>query len=109
MVAADLRKCGFGDRHERRFAFNEQKRERIGGKYHDIAAFRKGIVGQTCFDCEKRFGVTVVADQQMDKMLPYPFFGREGNEFSAYNVENMRFPVNLLNFISKRREVERFH
>lgn len=42
----------------------------------------------------------------MDEMLAHPFLGREGNEFPADNVENMRFPVNLLNFVSKAGKVQ---
>ncbi len=37
----------------------------------------------------------------MNEVLPYPFFRRKRNEFPADNIENMRFPVNLLNFVGK--------
>lgn len=42
----------------------------------------------------------------MNEMLAYPFLRCEGNEFPADNVENMRFPVNLLNFVSKPGKVQ---
>jgi hypothetical protein len=48
----------------------------------------------------------VMRNEQMDEMLAHPFFGRERHEFPADNVENMRFPVNLLNFVTKSGKVQ---
>lgn len=42
----------------------------------------------------------------MDEMLAHPFLGCERDEFPADNVENMRFPVYLFNFMGKTGKVQ---
>lgn len=45
-------------------------------------------------------------NEQVDEMLAHPFFGCERDEFPADNVENMRFPVYLFNFMGKTGKVQ---
>jgi len=42
-----------------------------------------------------------VVDEQMHEMLPHPLLGREHDVLAANKVVNVRFPVQLLNFVPK--------
>lgn len=109
VIPADLRESSVGDRYEWRLAFDEEEGQCLVGKDHNVGPFGERVVLHAGFHGEQRFGITVMGNEQVDEMLPDPFLGRQRDEFPADNVENMRFPVYLFNFMGKSGKVQRFH
>ena len=106
IVTTDLRKGSFTHFDKRGFAFHQQEGSSGRGKDHDIRSFGQSVVTQACFNCKERPWIAIVRNQQVYEMLPDPFFRAQGNEFFSDNIENIRFPVYLFNFVIERREIQ---
>ena len=105
IVTADLCHGGLANFYKRSFAFHQKERGACTGQNHDVRTFGEVIVTHAGLDSKQGFRVTVVRNEQVDKMLPDPLFGRQYDEFFTYNVEDIWFPVYVLNFVFKRGKI----
>ena len=83
-------------------------RPTLGIEHHNIRTLGQLVIKKARFDGKERFGILVVVDEQMHEMLPHPLFGREHDVFAANQVVNVRFPVQVFNFVRKGRQIQRF-
>ena len=105
IVAGNLGEGTLRNFHIGRLALYQQMWVTVGTQYHDIRSLGQFVIKKARFDGKERFGVLVVANEQMHEMLPDPFFGRKHDVFPADQIVNVRFPVQVFNFVRKGRQI----
>ncbi|MNY47115.1 hypothetical protein D3C86_1823570 [compost metagenome] len=63
VVTADLGKGCVAYTDKRGLAFDQEKRQRVARKYHDIGTLGQSVVLHPGFDGEQGFWITVMFDQ----------------------------------------------
>lgn len=109
VVPRNLVKYLLLERNVRCLAFDQQKRLARAVVHQKIGSFLHLIQHQPAFSPNQRFGITVLVNQQMDHVLPHPFFGRDSHVLLPQHIEDIGFPLNLLNFVIKFWQVQRLH
>lgn len=71
------------------FAFHNKQRFIICiiGEY--VESFGLSVYRYPCFHCQSSFGIIVMIDKHMDKVLSYPFLRSKTDILFSYYVENL--------------------
>ena len=82
-----------GDLHRRSLIFHNHLRLPLTVEQNRVAALGSAVQGDGYLVGQQRTRITLAGNQEIDKVLAYPFFGSQCHVFPTQRVKDISFPV----------------